>query len=183
MHHRLLRGSPAILCVLLLFCLGCSPAGGTGPTTYNRIVLDTYKPSGDGGGTLNSTYMELWSSDGMTLLTSDDSGISRPGGVSAGYAYIDYTAGLTSGDYYVLVKASFDTDVIDYAIRVLAAPSLSYAGWNVGAPTDAATDMPLAGGSGVPSSFKTMVLNDPPNDRLSRHIFTSGVNWVKLTLP
>jgi hypothetical protein len=166
--------------------------------TYNRIVIDTYDPTDPAGPDAgNSNYIELWSSDGKTLLALDNGlSSSRPAEISTGvpwpnqnYAYIDYTAGLTSGDYYVLIGASHPGDEFGYGIRVLTAPDSSYTGWTFsGLASETVSDTPPTGGSGIPSTFRTMVLNNPPNDRLNRYIVKidathSGVNWVKITLP
>ena len=164
------------------------------PVIYDEIVLDTYDPGSPGSfAPFYSTYMELWSSDGKTMLTSDDSGASRPGAVSAGFAYIDYAQGLAPGDYYVLVKetpSDNPTHAFGYAIRVMTAPSTSYDGWDFGGAyaTESTTDTPLAGGTGIPTLFQTMQVNNPPpnpppNDRLNRFLVVDGVNWVKIHLP
>ncbi len=200
MNQKRFHGWPAISCGLLLFSIGCT-AGGTGPAaptppttpvpptdpvTYNEIVLDTYDSVSPGTFAPSSTYMELWSSDGKTLLASDDSGNSRTGSASPGCAYIDYTKGLVSGDYYVLVKESpAPTDAFGYAIRVLTAPSSSYTGWGVGGTyaTEITTDLPLAGGTGIPTKLQTLVFSNSTNDKLNRFLVVNGVNWMKLTLP
>jgi hypothetical protein len=183
-HHKL-HGWPAILCGLLLFC-GCTQAAG--PVTYKEIVLDTYDSLTPGDLAPTATYMELWSSDGKTLLASDDAGGSKPvplGGF--GFAYIDYTNGLVSGDYYVLVmkSPSAPANSIGYAIRVMTASSASYVGWGVGGAyaTELTTDAPAAGGTGIPTTFKTIVFSNSTSDKLNREILNGGVNWIKLTLP
>lgn len=198
MKHGKLRVPQAIFFVLFLFCFGCTTADSSGPVTYNRIVIDTYDPTDPAGPDApNSNYMELWSSDGKTLLASDSgTSSSRPAEISPGvlwpnqnYAYIDYTAGLISGDYYVLIGAIHAGDEFGYGIRVLTGPDSSYTGWTFGGPaSETVSDAPPTGGSGIPSTFKTMVLNSAPNDRLNRYIVKidathSGVNWVKITLP
>jgi hypothetical protein len=181
--------SSIILCVLLLFCSGCTVARA--PITYNEIVIDTYDPASPGSVVGPGSSMQLWSSDGKTMLASDiGAGGSRPTlWPYRNGAYIDYTGGLVSGDYWVLVEATSPPDSFPYGIRVIAAPDSSYTAWGFGASTtESVTDQPSAGGSGIPTKFQTMVLNDPPGipsstNHLNRFIVPFGVNWIKLTLP
>lgn len=188
MNCKGLHGWPAIFFVLLLCCFGCTQASGVGPTgpvTYKEIVLDTYDPVTPGSpAPLFSTYMELWSSDGKTLFASDDAGSTR-GIHGGGFALIDYTKGLPSGDYWVFVRESpAPTDPFGYAIRVLTAPSILYTGWGFGTyVTESTTDLPLTGGSGIPTIFKTIVFSNSTADKLNRYLLAGGVNWIKLTLP
>jgi hypothetical protein len=198
MHHKVIRGSPAILCALLLFCLGCSPVGSAGPITYNRIVIDTYDPLGAGADAINPTIVQLWNAAG-TKLAEDDGGLpgsSRPILTPAlvswpgqGYGYIDYTGGLLSGDYFILVKESLSgTDAFGYGIRILTQPSILYGpDWVVSTPVESASDSSLIGG-GTPRADQLMTLNvlpthAPPNAKLGRWIVASGENWIKITLP
>ena len=185
MTSRLLRGSPVFICVLILFCVGCSAES----KMYSRIIIDTYNPADGSSPAGNSNYIELWSSDGTKLLASDNGLVNEKFRTpNQYYAYIDYTGGLDSGDYWVLIRAAVPGDTFDYGIRVLTAPDSSYAGWTfIGASSDTVTDLPLVGGSGIPSSYQTMVLNKPGSNRLHRDIVfiatNDAVNWVKLTLP
>jgi hypothetical protein len=159
--------------------------------SYNEIVIDTYDPVTPSNPVASkSSTMQLWSSDGKTMLASDTAGASRPptGWPYKFGAYIDYTGGLVPGDYWVLVEASSPGDSFGYGIRVIAAPDSSYTAWNLAAASESVSDQPLAGGSGIPTTFQTMVLNNPPGtpsstNHLSRSIVSGGVNWIKITLP
>jgi hypothetical protein len=194
--QKVLCRSSIILCVLLILCSGCT-ASSTPITktiiTYNEIVIDTYDPVDPNSlFAPSSSTMQLWSSDGKTMLASDIAGASRPSNpwpYKHG-AYIDYTAGLVSGDYWVLVEATSPTgDTFGYSIRAIAVPDISYSGWTFGASTtESVTDQPTAGGTGIPTIFQTMILNDPPSvpsatNHLNRFIVPFGVNWIKLKLP
>jgi hypothetical protein len=191
--RRLTYGAPLFLCVLALSFLGCSPAGGAEPTTYNRIIIDTYDPVDPLGPDLaTGNRMELWKSGGSSPIASDSGSPypigSRPGAwPNQGYAYIDYTGSLTSGDYYILVAALSAGDAVDYGIRVLAAPNSSYVGWTFGVTaTEFTSDTPAVGPPSLSQSYLSMTLGTS-NDRCNRHIVdlggTSGVNWVRLHLP
>ena len=65
------------------------------------------------------------------------------------------------------------------------APSSSYTGWGVGGTyaTEITTDLPLAGGTGIPTKLQTLVFSNSTNDKLNRFLVVNGVNWMKLTLP
>ncbi len=187
MNHKALR-EVAILCALLFYCLGCSAAAPV--ITYSRIIIDTYNPTDGTSLAGSANYLELWSSDGKTLLAHDDGSAQAARPTNQFYAYLDYNGGLTSGDYWVLVLASSPGDSVDYGIRVLTAPDSSYAGWAFGGPaSETISDQPLTGGSGIPSTFQTIKLSNSTSDRLNRFIISivpavsSGVNWIKLTLP
>ena len=199
MNRKMLWGSPAFICALLLFCFGCSSPGAAGPTgPYNRIVLDTYDPKIATAPSMSyPTYMELWSSDRLTLIAHDDgfAGSSRPPSALNQYgAYIDYTGVLPSGTYWILIRESIPVptdpgDSFGYGIRVLTAPDSSYVGWTFGSfASETTTDLPTSG-AGIPTKFMTLVFSDTINDRLNRFIVPDttgpvhGVNWVKLTLP
>jgi hypothetical protein len=219
LHYKKLYGRLAILWLLLLFCSGCTQAGGASPSmpmtppnsittppnsiTYYEIVLDTYDPVSPGAFATHNTYMELWSSDGKTLIASNDSGTNsgRQPKLGSGFAYIDWTGGLTSGDYYVLVTETLSAqgaDAFGYAIRVMTVPSSTAnttSDWSfAGAATESKSDqpvpsVPLAGPGGVPTLFQTMVLdtgNAPAPtaaNHLNRFLVVNGVNWIKITLP
>jgi len=201
MNRKMLGGSAIILCAMLLFCLGCTPAGSATPVTYKEIFIDTYDPT-DPTGPIASipNYMELWSSDGKTRLASyDGAGNWRP--VNTNYAYIDYTAGLVSGDYWVLVLQSGNgADPFSYGIRVLSAPSNDYSSdWIItDASTETTTDTPLPtvlepALQGVwapwpPTTTVLPMLLDTSNlptstNHLNRNFIGGGVNWTKITLP
>ena len=200
MNHKVLSFFAAASFSLLLFAVGCSPVAGA--HTYNSIFIDTYDPidpTGANGASITN-YMELWSSDGKTLLASYD-GLNDFRTANFSFAYIDYSpnnlavqnyAPLTSGDYWVLVKESGGgSDPIDYGIRVLVSPPASYTsttynGWTFGGTASESTsDQPTTGGGGIPSSYKTIVFSNSTNDKLNRHIVGGGggVNWIKITLP
>ena len=199
MNRKMLGGSAIILCAMLLFCLGCTPAGSATPVTYKEIFIDTYDPT-DPTGPIASipNYMELWSSDGKTRLASyDGAGNWRP--VNTNYAYIDYTAGLVSGDYWVLVEESGGgTNPFSYGIRVLSAPSSVYTGWTGSGSSETKSDTPqptvaepaLQGAwpSWPPTTTVQPMLLDTSNlptstNHLNRNVIAGGVNWTKITLP
>jgi hypothetical protein len=108
----MLAGSVIVFFAILFFCLGCTSPGSATPVTatpvtYKEIFIDTYDPTDPTGanGAQYPNYMELWSSDGKTRLAYyDGNNDLRP--ANEFYAYIDYTGGLTSGDYWVLIKES-----------------------------------------------------------------------------
>ena len=171
------------------------------PVIYDEIVLDTYNPTDPTGllGPDASNYMELWSSDGSTLLAYDDggSGSSRPPSqLNQLFAYLDYRVGysqsgvpvgngLPPGDYFVRVRASSPGDLVPYAIRVLDQPNNSYQNWTLQAPTNTGSDNPTTGGPDIRAAYQTLVFGDASKNRLSREVpgALDGNNWVKITLP
>jgi hypothetical protein len=200
MNYKILGGSAVMLVAILFFCLGCTSPGSAAPTTYKEIFIDTYDPTLPAGPFATvSNYMELWSSDGKTRLAYYD-GINNFNSVNGGYAYIDYTAGLVSGDYWVLVEQSGNGAApFSYGIRVLSAPSSVYTGWTFGSvSSETKTDTPqptvlepvLQGAwpSWPPTTTVHPMLLDTSNlpkstNHLNRNVIASGVNWTKITLP
>src|SRR5208283_1974381 len=138
-NRKMLAGSVIVFFAILFFCLGCTSPGSATPVTatpvtYKEIFIDTYDPTDPTGanGAQYPNYMELWSSDGKTRLAYyDGNNDLRP--ANEFYAYIDYTGGLTSGDYWVLIKESGTggADSFGYGIRVLTAQSSVYTGWTL----------------------------------------------------
>jgi CARDB len=162
------------------------------PVTYDEIFIDTYDPLDPTGanGALYSTYMELWSPDGKTMLSSYD-GINDFRAVNPYYAFIDYTGGLISGDYWVLVKESgAGGHSFGYGLRVMGQSSSDYTNWTFAAvATETTSDQPLVGGGGPPATFQSVALSSSATNtasagnHLNRFIVANGVNWVKIHLP
>lgn len=171
---------------------------------YNRIIIDTYDPleynfDPGGYGALYSNVMELFGPSGDTSTPQYDDLWNPPGGLvsaviasnTAGigrptenpyydFAYIDYTADLPPGDYYLRVRMVNKIDASPYALRVLTEPDNFYSGWFF-ATTNASDspDMPDTGGEGVPGSYQSLVLGG----KLNRYLHAGEVHWVRLTLP
>jgi len=176
-------------------------------TTYNEVFIDTYDPADPTGanGASFSNYMELWSKDGKTRLAHYD-GIGDLRSVNGGYAFIDYTGGLTSGDYWVLVEESGNgSDAFGYGIRVLPKSSSDYTGGWTFDPvvTSGTSDTPqptvqepaLQGtwASWPPTTNSQMLLDTsttlPLTVTYTNHLNLwipgggGGVNWVMIHLP
>ncbi|MBA7567832.1 hypothetical protein ES708_09550 [subsurface metagenome] len=104
------------------FILSCS---NREPTTYERIVIDTFYPD---GASFVDTYIDLfdnngdpdvdypWTDDVGESIASDDNGNTDQTFMSR----IDYTGGLQSGTYYIRVRANVEATTGPYAIRVLS---------------------------------------------------------------
>ena len=106
-----------ILSFLFLFALisflliSCSQ-DATGPTVYERIVIDTYGPFGTGD---PKTDLVLYDDIGTPQVTDDDAG---PGQIDT------YASGksLSPGTYYIKVynKDRDETSISGYVVRVLS---------------------------------------------------------------
>ena len=170
--------------------------------TYERIVIDTYSP--DDNVTAN-TYIDLFDAggdpDADDPWTGDDTGdaiaFDDDGNTSdyAGMSRIDYTAGLSSGTYYIRVRGLIETVDDYYAIRVLslnlvdALPPYDFPGvWAAKPDLNEDDDSPQSGG--VPVSPVTIQLGN--TNWVNRSIddptpsFFDGngdVDWFKLVLP
>ena len=188
----------SVLTISVIF-IAC-PNQGSGITTYERIVIDTYSPN---DASFANTYIDLFDSNGdpdaddpwvgddtSEAIASDDD--SNPNYTDM--ARIDYTGGLISGTYYIRVRGEFDNVDDCYEIRVLSLNILDllppYDFTMLLDRPDAVDsvppgdDDPVSSG-GVPTNPVTIQLGNA--NRLSRSIdyefSVPDIDWFKLVLP
>jgi hypothetical protein len=175
---------------------------------YDHVIIDTYGPLeskfilgdtsalysnvmelfGPVGDTSTPPGYDLWTNFPASTAIASDNGQSGQSGRPADnpyydYAYIDCAADLAPGDYYLrvrLLNQSPSPDNLYYALRVITEPDNTYTGWWFATEnTSDASDAPVTGGWGVPSSFQSVVLGG----KLNRYLPVDGVHWVRITLP
>ncbi len=177
-----LRILPVLLSSLLV--MSCENNGPIPPTTYERILIDTYQPQG--GLPLNipaDTYLSLFNASG-SLLAADDDGNTDSG--QNGSSRIDDTSGLTSGTYYIkITKGPGSANIGAYAVRLLslalADPIPAYpASFDVTSDPYEGQDAPEA----APPVTVTPMSMPLGTDNLGRILGTvSDVDWLYFVLP
>jgi hypothetical protein len=173
---------------LCLVFMGCTPPTAPPvtlpPTTYSRIIVDTYRFN-DLASANTDTFVSLYGSQGTSaaaIIEADGGNLTY----TVGLARIDYAGGLTSGTYYIRVKGG--TSIADgpYAFRVLtsmSAPPNEYTTSDffagVADPDPYEPDDAVSGG--IPTAPLSVSLGTPYN----RFLTTGGgdVDWFKLVLP
>lgn len=188
-----------ITLVLMLALLLTACSNPSTPTTYERIVIDTYSPN---GALFGPTYLDLFDSDGDPdsgddfwvgddagdVIASDDN--SHP--TYTNMARIDYTGGLTSGTYYIRVRGDSKTINDFYAIRVLSLnigdglPSYNFPGLDDRPDSYEDDDDPAS--NWIPLKYIDIQLGDANAlsrsiDNLSATPADADVDWFKLVLP
>jgi hypothetical protein len=168
--------------------LACLLPTACAPTVYNRLIIDTYKPTGGGSLGTTDTFLSLFDASGEAglPLAEDDNG--NPTYVSA--ARIDYTppVGITSGTVlYVRVKATTSDGDDPYAIRLVTSvpdPDSYNLSWFFAAAADADDDLAYepddATTGGVPDAPVSLTVDQKYNRFLSG---TGDVDWFQLVLP
>jgi hypothetical protein len=178
-----------------LFVLSCpQPPDPPTPTTYERIVIETYPYQ---IGSITDTYVDLFGSSGdpdaddpwtgddtADAIAYADNGSPNPDHTY--FSYIDYTGDLTSGTYYIRVRWSGTGSTGPYVIRALSLsvgdslPAYEYPGAPSSDPDDfEPDDSPISGG--VPSNPAPLELGAA--NYLNRWIDAGDVDWFELVLP
>jgi hypothetical protein len=173
---------------LWLVFMACTPLAAPPvappPTTYNRIIVDTYRFN-DLASTDPDTFVSLYGSQGTIaapIAEADGGNLTYTVGLSR----IDYAGGLTSGTYYIRVKGG--TSLVDgpYAFRVLTALSAppneySASDYFAGVADPDPYEPDDAESGGIPTAPLSVSVGTPYN----RYLTTGGgdVDWFKLVLP
>jgi len=166
--------------------------------TYSEIIIDTFNPTGPSNVTATDVialFSETGVANAQNPLTNPTAGAlawdlnslsggANPNPTQKGWAYIDYTptTPLPSGTVlYVRITGYLGVWSGDYGIRVLTAPSSTYA--NIGSNPG---DSPYENDN--PANYGDVPVNAPPitvNDTngLSRFMGSPDIDWVKITLP
>ena len=192
-----MRATAAALTLALLASLALlSCSSPSAPTTYERIVIETFSPDGS---VTADTYIDLFDSNGdpdaddpwtgndtADAIAYDDDGNDS---LFTGMSRVDYSGGLASGTYYIRVRGRTISYGIDdfYAIRVLslqlgdsipAYPTLAFAAKPDSEEVD---DNPTSGG--IPGNPVSIDTSTP----LSRTLYSNGtdpeIDWFELVLP
>ncbi len=150
---------------------------------YERIVIDTYKPTDGGQGGTTDTIASLFGPGGeaVSAIAEDDNG--NPSYFTA--ARIDWTdpAGFAPGAVlYVRVRGASPSTKGGYAIGlVLDAPDPYDASWFFAADNSADTPYEPDGGTtaGVPDAPVALTIGD----RHNRYLSAGEVDWFRLVLP
>lgn len=177
-------GFAAVLLVVIIFLSSCPQPTTSGPTTYERIVIETYP--WDTGKSPTNTTLRLFDSTGTELAFNEDIGA---GNVAS---RIDYTTGLESGTYYIKITSDAGNSGT-YVIRALyltltdALPDYEYPKVEVAEPWPDGDDLSTGN---IPEAPKIISLGSLKY--LNRNLTTNtvfppplpgDVDWCKLVLP
>jgi hypothetical protein len=160
-----------LLPLLLLLALLAACGGENSPTSYDRIVIESFRPA-EFGATVD-TDLELRDQDGTEIASHENSA----------FAFIDYQGGLSAGIYYIRVSSSTDS-IGEYAIRVITEDmaSVPYPLYFT-VPSDAYEgDDPSS--DSFPLDGDPVVITLGSDNRVGRRMDAAGdVDWLKLSLP